>query len=214
MPRLRPTSDLGGGQGRLIRVEAVTASSSSEDGASPHDGDRGTTAGAIDTTDKGWSAPLMPLLFLAGGTLIALTLMGNRAYAPAPAKRSLDGASDRSDPQTSERGDAEAADSSLGSTVLDVSPGDKVVAPGPPAVSAAAVTTTAMPSAAPARDDAQRAADGSLFEALPEPAPAAEAEPSAATEPDAGVFTYTVRRRSGGLVGAARKGLRSLRDGR
>jgi hypothetical protein len=211
MPRLRPTSDLDGSSARLVRVDAVTASSSTDGAGAPRGGDRGTTAaGAIESTDNGWSAPVLPLLFLAGGALIAFTLMGNRVYAPAPAKRRLGGASDRSDPQTSERGDAEAADSSLGSTAVDVSPGDKVVAPGPPAASAAAVTTTAMPSAAPACDDAQRAADGYLFAPLPEPVP----DPEPTTEPSPQVFTYTVRRRSGGRVGAARKGLRSLRDGR
>ena len=200
MPRLRPTDALNGPSGRLIRVDAVTASSNRS--AAPGNGDHGTTAGAIESTDSGWSAPVVPLLLLAGLALIAFTVMGNRVYAPAPAQTGAGGASDRPDPQTSERGDAEAADSSLGSMASDVSPGDKVVAPGPPAVYAAAVTTTAMPSAASAHDGARRAADG-------DSSPEREMEKEKEAEPE--VFTYTVRRRSGGLVGAARKGARSRR---
>jgi hypothetical protein len=198
MPRLRPTAALTGGSGHQIRVEAVSASSGGS--AAPGNGDHASPAGAIQTAGDAWTAPVVPLLFLAGFALVAFTVMGNRVYAPAPPKGSLGGASDLSDPQTSERGDAEAADSSLGSTALDVSPGDKVVAPGPPVALAAAVTATEKPSAAPARDDVHRAAGGDASAADP--------------EPDAIVFTYTVRRRSGGLVGAARKGLRSLGDRR
>jgi hypothetical protein len=208
MPRLQPTGTIAG-SGRLVRVEAVTASSGDGDGGGSttrRGGDRGGIAGSIGTTD-GWSAPAMPLLLLAGLAVLSFAVTATRRggipYAPTsdgaapqpaamPERRTR--ASERPSPQTASNGDTEAVDSSLGSMAPDVSPGDKVAGSGPPVASATAGAATAKPSAAPVHDDAHGAADGPSAETAQPP-----------------VVTYTVRRRRGGLVGAARKGLGVLR---